>query len=557
MQTEPTGDVAQGDVDVVAKLRKVYEDKQTEFEKRSKIREYLSKYMQALLGSEGQSERNKSFTSNLMVGGAEYVRTAKIYPDKVGFYPTQKQSPQKDYDTAENFATLVDYANAVGGYEKMVTDSSLDMVFGEAWNIQEYQIRNGKPIKIIKKHIPWENVRGFYGGTDLLVINQLTVGELVANYGEDILSKVTYGNPFNVDDSYEDVSVDLDDIINKDKRIAEVKYWDYGLKKHNVLLGGGAYMPPEQQMDGEDYFWLDDDGDAFCPVHKRVYKAPVRGYHGYGVLDLLFPLAYLETVIVNASSHAAVLASDPLLVFYADDITEMEDKWNQYLATKQVGNQSPFFLESQSNPIKADQLAFQPNINIFETWRNFVLEEATVRTRIDFKLLVDYAPTDGQQKSRKYETDKTNKFVLAANAVTDRAFAMQTIYMLKRGESEFHDKIIYLKVGDYFYSNQGAEEKELLKDKDGQYLPVPVKIREFLAKNTETEFLLTPLLDGILDDQTFFEIQDARNDMGLLMPGSPAQVKMQDYYFRKKYSNVNFVREDFAAPVPEAPQPMA
>ena len=144
------------------------------------------------------------------------------------------------------------------------------------------------------------------------------------NYGEDILKKVQYGFPFDINPEYEQVSDDEDSILDKTKRVGVVKYWDEALKKHNVLIGGGAYMPKEMQMDGDDYFWVDDDGDGFCPVTRRVYKEASRGYHGYGVMDLLYPLAYLETVIVNASSHAAILASDPLLVFYADDITEMK-----------------------------------------------------------------------------------------------------------------------------------------------------------------------------------------------------------------------------------------
>ena len=553
-EVKPTGNNNQGDIKRVSFIKKRYEDKTEEFDKRRVVREFLSKYMQKLLGSEGERQTGNLFTSNLMLGGFEYVSTAKLFPDVIEFSPTQKNAPEKEQDTATNFSSLVQFANTKGGVDKMVRDAKKDLAYGECWITQEYLIKNGNPIKIQDKWLKWENVRGFYGDTDLITIENLTVGAFVQAYGEEMLKKVQYGFPFEVEEGYEETSVDTDQFQDRDKRIGIVKYWDPALKTHNVLLGGGAYMPKERQMEGENYFWQDDDGDGFCPVKRRVYKEAVRGYHGYGVLDVLFPLAYLETVIVNASSHAAVLASDPLLVFYADDIAEMTNRWNQYLANKSAGSQSPFILsQNKSNPIKADQLAFQPNINIFEVWRNFCLEEATIRTRIDFKLLIDYAPTDGQQKARKYETDKTNIFVLAENAVVDRAFAMEKIYMLKRGESEFHDRILYVKVGDYFYSDKTEEEKKIMKNTNGQYEPIEMTVRDFLKKHEETEFLLTTRLDGILDDQAFFEMQDARNDIGLLDPVSEAAVKLKEFYFNNKYGRVQFTREDFSQPQPEMP----
>jgi len=552
MQTEPSGKNNQGDPKVVAFIKKRYEDKDLEFEKRRIVREYLSKYMQKLLGSEGEEQTKGLFTSNLMLGGYEFVTTAKLFPDSTEFSPTQENAPEKLKDTAENYSSLVSYVNTKGGYDKMVSDSGHDMAMGQTWVFQEYQKKDGKAIKIQQKHLKWENVRGFYGDTDLVTIENLTMGQLVENYGPEILKKVQYGFPFEVKIDFEETSVDLENLQDRDRMFGVIKYWDYALKKHNVLIGGGSYQPKEMQMDETNYFWEDDDGDGFCPVKKRVYQKPARGYHGYGVLDKLYPLAYLETVIVNSSSHAAVLASDPLLVFYADEIDDIKNKWNQYLATKRAGSQSPFFInQNRSNPIKTDQLAFQPDINIFETWEKFCTDQATIRTRIDYRILLDYAPTDGQQKSRKYETDKTNRFVLAANSDEDKAFAMETIYMLKRGDSEFHKKTLYTKVGDYFYAKKSQEDKDLMKDANGQYSPVPVKISEFLEANKETEFSLNPRLDGILDDQSFFEMQDARNDIGLLDPASEASVKLKDFYFTNKYGKVRFNREDFGLPQPE------
>lgn len=551
MQTEPTGNSNQGDGKVISFIKKRYDDKEIEFDKRKVVREHLSKYMQKLLGSEGE-DRSGLFTSNLMLGGYEFVTTAKTFPDGTEFTPTQPGAPDKEQDTAENYSSLVSYVNVKGGYQKMASDSGHDMAMGQCWITQEYQKRDGKAIKIQDKALKWENVLGFYGDTDLITRENLTTGQLVINYGPEILKKVQYGWPFDVNDDFEETSVDIDEIQDRDKRFGVIKYWDPALKKHNVIIGGGAYMPKDMQMDEKNYFWEDDDGDGYCPVHKRVYRQPARGYHGYGVLDQLYPLAYLETVIVNASSHAAILAADPMLIFYADEIDDMKNKWNQYLATKRVGSQSPFFVnQNKSNPIKAEQLAFEPDVNIFQIWQKFCTDQATIRTRIDYRILLDYAPTDGQQNSRKYETDKTNRFVLAANSVTDKQFAMETIYMLKKGDSEFHKKTLYTKVGDYFYENQDEESKDLMKDKNGQYSPVPVTISKFLADNNETEFSLNPRLDGILDDQSFFEMQDARQDMALLTPGTEAQVKLQDFYFTNKYGKVRFNREDFSLQQPE------
>lgn len=563
---EPTGQSNNSSDEIVTFIRKRYDEKNFEFEKRQVVREYLSKYIQGLLGSErgsssgdGVSSRTEGFapstlfTSNLTLKGYEFATTAKLFPDQVDFSPTQP-SPKKDQDTADNYSSLVRYTGVIGGYDKMVREAMPDMVFGECWITQEYQRRGDTIVKPQYKSIPWEQVRGFYGETDLITIENLTVGQFVKIYGKDMLKNVQFGFPFSVNDEYEKTTVDFEDKLDKAQKIGIVKYYDHALKRYHVLMGGGAYMPKEMQMDGDDYFWVDDDGDGYCPVKSRVYKRPVRGYHGYGILDTLWVLAYLETVIVNSSSHAAVLASDPLLLFYADDISEMENKWNQYLSTKVIGNQSPFFLKtSKTNPIKADQLAFDPNINIFKEWRNFVIEEATMRSGFDYKILIEYAPTDGQQKSRKFETDKTNRTVLSVNAVSDKEFAMETIYMLKNGDSEFHDRILYTKVGDYFYENMDEEERQQMKGKDGMYERVPVKIRDFLDENKETEFALTTRLDGVLDDQDFFEMQDARNDLALLMPGTESHIKLSQHYFKKKYGAVQFNREDFAPPAPELP----
>jgi hypothetical protein len=563
---EPTGVGQQADVETVSFISKRYDDKNWEFERRQTVREYLSKFIQNLLGSESDQgtngygrnttdSRSTLYTSNLALKGFEFATTAKLDPDQVDFATTQ-ETPEEQQDTADNYTSLVKYTQANGGYQKMVHDCRPDLVFGECWRIQEYQKQGDRIIKPQYKHIPWEQVRGYYGETDLITIENLTVGQFVLEYGEEMLKKVQYGYPINVNNEFEDTTNDDDEVRNKDdKRIGIVKYYDPALKKHNVLIGGGAYMPPEMQMDGDDYFWVDDDGDAFCSVNNRVYRRPIRGYHGYGILDTLWVLAYLETVITNASSHAAVLASDPMLIFYADDIAEMENRWNQYLATKKVGSQSPFFAQqNKTNPIKTEQLAFDPEINIFKVWQDFATDEATRRSGFDYKVLTEFAPTDGQQKSRKFETDKTNRNVLMVNNVTDKEFAEQTIYMLKAGDSEFHQKDLYLKVGDWFYENMPDEDKEGMKNEAGRYKRVPMKIGEFLEEYPNTEFSLTPRLDGVLDDAAFFEMQDARQDLALITPGTPAANKLSEHYFMNKYGGVQFNRGDFALAAPEAPQ---
>ena len=94
------------------------------------------------------------------------------------------------------------------------------------------------------------------------------------------------------------------------------------------------------------------------------------------------------------------------------------------------------------------------------------------------------------------------------------------------------------------------KEQDLLID--GELPTENISVREFMSRIDDFDFDITPRLDGVLDDQTRFEILAQRSDINLLPIGSKAHAKGVVDYFGKTNPRLKIDETDI---MPEPLQP--
>lgn len=397
-----------------------------------------------------------------------------------------------------------------------------------------------------------------YDESDWILFWDLSVDKYVEKYGRRMLKKVSSGRILNTStDEGRYINNNSMQIAEKDtiQRIQVVRYIDPAQKVYAEIHGGNGYV--FKKLEGDKYPFTDSDGDAYAPVYRRVFYKPFSGYHGWGPLDMLLSVARLESTIVNAAANRGVLAADPLVMMASNDPVEAKRMWKQHLRDQQSGAVTPFFVEDSNKGTKITPVNITPgdtNANL-QFWHEFLINQATQRTGIDFKALTEFAPTAEQQRLRKQETDKMNLSVLNANRDTDIAMAKEDVYTLQNTTSKFHNLTVWVPTLDEdFMGVEGADLEELRDDK-GELPKKDVKISKVLNTVKNTEFEITPRLEGALDDRTFLDLMAKKEDIGLLTPGTEAQRKAILEYYNSAHPTTKIREEDFTvAIVPQPPE---
>lgn len=566
-ELEATGTQSSSHKELVQRISSQFMKKEEIFKKRAEQLETITQIMNTLLpiGAETQQLYSAKsvrevddyfFSSAILHQGWNFVQNSKLYPDHVDFDPEITLPPEKRAILARNTSSIHSFARRKGSYHEATKNAHADLVRGESWLYRDYEVdEEGTNVKLMWSHIPWQNVRQAYGDTDELILSEYTLDKYAEKYGKAMLKKVQTGGFIGSYDKREDINFDRLQVEQRlSEKILVVTYIDKGQKVFAEVHGGGAYV--HKLLKGDKYPFVDTDGTAFSPLRKRVFYEPFVGYHGWGVLDMLLPVARLDTTIVNASANRAVLAADPLTVMATNEPEEARKMYRQHKRNRRNGQTDPFFVFDSNTGTKIDVQNIDQGTNDsnFNNWQEYLISQATMRTGIDFRVLTEFAPTAEQQKLRKLEQDKMNVGVLTRNKYLDSRFAQEDIYFLQNTTSKFHNITVWLERHQDEFSHMSEQQVNELRDNDGKLPLREAAISEYLDEVGETEFNITPRLDGVFDDQTFLEVASKKEDLALLSPDSKAYRKLAVDYFRAVHPSSNIRDEDLMPPQPQIEQ---
>lgn len=452
--------------------------------------------------------------------------STKLAPDFVEFTPERTQRRPIAMTEAENLGYTVNLARKKGGYIKAIKSAQRDNVRGEAYLYQDYGLDpDGSTTGINFHHLAFSDVWHEYGETDVIVVKNLSVLGFVETFGEELLKKVTFGQL--VGGAFTDQNgVDFTDRRNakpfeqQRTRIQVVYYIDRATRTFQVWLGGNAFL--WKSLKGDKFPFLRDDGTAFQPVKRRTFypETPGDSYFGYGPLDLLIPLARLENNIVNSTAIRAIKAASRPVIMSSNDPEDASIKYDQFLSEAgSASNTKPFFVQDSATgttmkPFVVDEGVDNANMT---TWMNFFLDQATIRTRLNFRSFTELAPTGIQDELRIQLEETANKIVLKSNADVDADFATETVYLLKKGDSKFHNLKVWLTQSEEELVSTGedAEAVELIKDENGQLPPKEMTVRSFLKTIKDPQYDVTSRVDGVFDNKTAVEIRAMEKAMAL------------------------------------------
>ena len=544
------------------KKNRYFEDRQTQVESIARVMEVLvpigQEVNEAYSAKSIREVDDYYFASALLHQAWNFLQGIKLAPDYVDFSPDITMQPDKGVQQARSITQIVDLARRKGDYEKAMTEAQRDLIRGECYIYRDYSpTDDGADKQLEYKNIPWNNVRQQYDDTDLMIISDMTADEYAMIYGKEALKKVTYGSVIDAEQlkGKIDTSTTQQYLQRTQNLIQVVVYFDPAQKVFCEIHGGNAFL--YKKLEGKDYPFVDSSGDAFVPVYRRIFYAPTQGYHGWGPLDLLLPVTRLATTIVNATANRSVLAADPLTVLASNDPEEAKRQWYQHKNNRSLGEGRPFFVSDNNTGTKITPQVTDIGVDNsnFQIWSDYLLNEATIRTGIDFRSMTDYAPTAEQQRLRKQEQDRVNTSVLFLNRDTDKAMAREDIYLLQTRTSEFHKLTVYLDRTPESFTELGEEEIAALRDLKGNLPKKETTIAEFIDTLEDVEFNISPRLDGVLDDQSFTEIMATKDDIMLLPPGSMGQSKAITQYFQAAHPKMNILLDEVMPPAPEAPLP--
>ena len=550
------------------------EHKNKIFEARYNIRKGLKNYMSRLLPYSSVSTENGSakqmgnYASSRSIYGSSYMIEArdalvdrKISADYALFEAEDSEPGDQDSVDAENLTKIDKRVVAHSGKEYADIAIADDLFYGEAFYIQQPKKRlDGEMVKLVINHIPWENVRWLYGDTDAIVLEWLTVSQLVDRYGDDIVNKVTYGGV--LDDSTEN-SIKFNGIEEMDlKEMVQVaRYWDSSRLRYFEVVGGGGYVV--QELEGDRYPWTNDDKEGYCPVKQKIAHYKHDGHHYYGWADLVFPFAQLDTMLTNSTAKLSLQAADPLLVFFGDDIKNVEKQWRQHSANIKRGNHGkPFFAPSNgNNPLKFEKIETTPNLTVFQQWQDFIIKTISRLTKVDFFSYMDprenTAPTKYHEQKRMMLFKKASLKLLSLNQESDKQAALERMYILQSNpDMKFNERKIRARVSELKLKESGMltpEQIAMQADKDG-LIYVRKTIKEVLSKIKNIDFKVEPRIDGIRDDQTEEEIEAMESALLQFQMYPQVHRKLSQSIAMLKYGRANITPIDFQPPPPMQPE---
>jgi len=286
-------------------------------------------------------------------------------------------------------------------------------------------------------------------------------------------------------------------------------------------------------------------------------EAPGGSYNGYGPLDLLIPLARLENNLVNSAAITAIKNANPLTIIESNDPDDAGQKYDQFLSEALTSEyQRPFFVSASGTgtQMKSQVIGEGNGTPTMEYWWNFILNQATIRTRLNYSSLTDLAGTAAQDEMKIQMEQSANKIVLNSNRDVDQEMAMDDLYLLKNGDSCFHDKKVYLErslesVGGTWNESPTQGQPQM----PGKPPPKNIRIGKFIKSIDAPQYNVTPMVDGIFDNVNMQEVR-AMKEAVALFAGTKAGAKAGKMYADEVLPKARITEEDFMAPqLPPSP----
>lgn len=491
-------------------------------------------------------ERRLIYSSALLhiTWGLLAYGATKLFPDFVRFKPEQTISPEEAVVEGVNVGYVHSLARKKGNWAKACKEAQRDLVRGECFIWQGYGKNNqGNNVGLEWTHIPWGDVYYEYGDTDTIIAQDLSLYQLIHEYGEVILDKVTLGGIMSnkEDKVYIDRATITPYELNQ-QRIQRVIYIDPVRRIYRVFLGGNGYKYAD--LSNDRYPFMRENGVGFNPIKRRVFypEAPGGSYCGYGPLDLLIPLARLENNIVNSSAIKAIKSANKMVLIETNDPEDASMKYDQYFSESITSDyQRPFFVSASptGTQMKANIIEEGADNSNMQFWTQFILNQATMRTRLNYQSLTELASTAAQDEMKMDMEQSANKIVLNSNRDVDQEMATDDLYLLLNGNSKFHDLKVYL---DRPASSFGGDVS--LVSNNGKIVPKQEKVRVFLKSIKNPQFDVTPMVDGIFDNMSIQEISAMKGAVALFA-GTKAGAKAGKLYADEVLPKAQITEEDF------------
>lgn len=483
-----------------------------------------------------RDHRTYYYLSTTLHQAWNYLNGVKLYPDFLDFLPSADIPGSASADQTRELTTVGRLVRRKGSYHAAVRKAQRDLIRGHGF-VQKGWVMgsDGLPSHIKYEHVPWEEMRGTYGDTDIIRLARYSARRFSELFGEDVLRNVTWGDPFTEKDHVSNITPEELSDAEKSKRIGVVYYYDPAQKLFVVLMGGKAHV--HSVLRDKEYPFVREDGQGFTPFLERLFYPPVSGHHGYGPLDLLFPIARLETAITNASALRAIESASPLRLIYTNDPEDAEKRYRQFEADRDAGVDRPMFLreEGVGTRMNAATLDYgHSNANFLE-WQNFLQDQATKRVGIDFNFLTSESRTAFQQNLRKQSQQQTAYRVLDLNRYADIENALTDLWMLKKTESAFHNIVISIPEDvQQFFAGVGQVPEHLKR-----------RVRDVMADAHDLELEVQPRLEGVLEGMDAVEVEMLKDMIGMEMPGTPAYAKLKQALYARVLPEQDLQEKDF------------
>ncbi len=431
----------------------------------------------------------------------------KMYPTHFSFASTRTNFEEEQATTVQHISEIHRYMRSEGGMEIAEANAKKDLIFGQSiivmnmkQRIKDKQLINIQPEY---KHVPFEMYRGKYGSTDEFWVQSYDPRSFYNEFGEDVLKKVTTGASVSNDlINGDSTSGQQHHDWNGDEKIEVVYYFDYAMKRMYCLMGGNGYV--HMNLTGEDYPYVKEFDEGFSPFLIRNYYEPeattdtathasTQGYFGYGVYDLLMPLAEIDEMLNNAVFRESLVTSQfQPIIFSHDPISTKNLYQNQIMEKLAI----PIFLkEGSKNAITGISEMRKPtNWQEFQVSQQVIFNLASLLT--DLRLsAVGGAETASQDLQATQTQTAIGAKVLKTNAHRDKEFADNEVHYLKNTKSEFHKTRIQIKIK----AKEIQRKLVGITDKVTESVASSLLISEILNKisSYEIKLMTTPLIEGI------------------------------------------------------------
>ena len=460
----------------------------------------------------------------------------KFEPDFINYSPLLGDYSRELEEKAQAYSKVHRAVRYKGGYDKAKIEGKKDLIWGNSFMQMGVSFDgNDQPQFIEYSNIPFNEFRNYYGDTDCFRIVDMPIEIYATEYGEEMLNIVSCGGI-----TFNDSSGTLEDSFNDSKDFIQViYYYDPFRKIYGEIHGGNGHV--QEFLEKDKYPFLLPDLRGYAPVKEsRYYEPGTDNYFGYGVMDGLIDLAELDTTIVNATARDAVWDASKPTIISSNDPDNLSKKMNKHYRNLARGINTPIIEKDSGLGTKANiqTLAKGVDNGNMQVWDETIISRATRFSSIDFQSLTDFAPTAEQQNIKKAELKKLNTRVLTLNESREMEFAIKEMAFISNIPTKFQNKEI-----DIIDS-----ASEQFATEDGYKPAKKMKIKDVVKSVKDLDFIISPRLDGVLDDMTIQEIEVAQAGLASVQPGTIAYDKLSEDLFTKNNPKAGLKRTDFSTP---------